>query len=106
MTITCSQLLPNPEGSCPPTVDMLPLRGYTHEMKPTRSSLTGMESYNQARCVCQLEVKGHSSTNDHDWQSTLNEVSDVQLVASNNSSSPLICFCCVSFIIHAFCPLS
>lgn len=33
-----------------------------------------------------------------------NGMNDVQFGAFNNSSFPLICFCCVSFIIHALCP--
>lgn len=53
------------EDSCSPAVDMLPLRGYTHEMTPSHPSLAGMESYIIARCVCQPEVKGHPSANDH-----------------------------------------
>lgn len=52
------------ERGCPPTVDMLPLLGYTHEMTPSPANLAGIVSRNRARCVCQPGVKGHSSTND------------------------------------------
>lgn len=76
------------EGSWPPAVDTLPLRGYTHEMTLSRSSLAGMESYNTARCVCQPEVKGQSGTNDHGLGSSLleqYEVAAVHFGASGNS---------------------
>lgn len=95
------------EGGCPPAVDMLHLRGCTHEMTPSPSSLAGMVSCNVARCLCQNGVKGHSSTNDHNWRSSLwkeYELADMLLDARSNSSFPLVCFGCVSFIISAFCP--
>lgn len=89
------------EGGRPLAVDTVASLDYTHEMTLSPSSLPGTVSYNIVRCVRQPGVKGQLSTNEQAWRSGMN---DVQFDASGNSSFPLICFCCVSFITRVLCP--